>query len=199
MSSKISLGAIDSNVAAFFVCDLQEKFRPAMLCFSEIIENSKKLLAVSKILEIPTVATEQYPKGLGNTVAELDVGHAIRVIPKTKFSMVVPDTTSLLDSELKHVKVVILFGVEAHVCVEQTAIDLLSRGLTVHVVADASTSRSQEDRLLAFKRLRQIGCFVTTSETVIFKLLGDKDHPSFNDIRGLVKNPSANTGLASKM
>lgn len=99
--------------------------------------------------------------------------------------------------------------------------DLISKGIKVHVVADATTSRTQEDRMLAFdvlhfswnekelnlinivvgyfQRLRQIGCFVTTSENVIYKLLGDKDHPKFNDVRPIIKDTTLETGLVSKM
>lgn len=74
--------------------------------------------------------------------------------------------------------------------------DLRSLGLDVHVVADCSISRSDEDRILAFERLRQIGCFVTSSETIIFKLLKTKDNPAFNDVRMLISTTSAETGLA---
>lgn len=81
-------------------------------------------------------------------------------------------------------------------CIEQTAIDLRAQDFDVHVVADCSLSRNHDDRRLAFERLRQIGCFVTTSENVIFKLLRSKDNPAFNEVRKLVTQPSADTGLA---
>ncbi|RXG70947.1 Isochorismatase domain-containing protein 1 [Armadillidium vulgare] len=87
----------------------------------------------------------------------------------------------------------------AHVCVEQTAIDLVSRGFTVHVVADCCSSRSQEDRFLAFQRLKQIGCYITTSETVLFKLLKGKDHPKFKEVAALVKTTSQPTELVSTL
>nr|CAD7424150.1 unnamed protein product [Timema monikensis] len=152
----------------------------------------------SKILNIPLLVTEQNPKGLGKTVQELDIAHAYHVYPKTRFSMLVPELVAelggLCDNNLE---CVVLFGIEAHVCVEQTAAELCARGIQVHIAADASTSRSQEDRLLAFQRLKQMGCFITTSETVIFKLLGDKEHPKFADIRPLIKTTSPNTGLAN--
>merc|ERR1712179_306105 len=94
---------------------------------------------------------------------------------------------------------IILCGIETHVCIEQTAIDFMSQGIYVHIVADCVASRSQEDRLLALQRLQQIGCFVTTSENVLFKLLGDKDHPKFKEIAGLVKATSQPTGLVSRI
>ncbi|XP_076045079.1 isochorismatase domain-containing protein 1-like isoform X2 [Oratosquilla oratoria] len=196
--SKIELGALNVDTTVFFLCDIQEKFRPVMRHFSEIIENSKKLLAGGKVLGVLLIATEQYPKGLGNTVTELDIQHAAAVVPKTKFSMVVPEVEKLLLSSQHGVDAVVLFGIETHVCVEQTAIDLLSRGVKVHVVADCCSSRSQEDRTLALQRLQQVGCFITTSESVLFKLLGDKEHPKFKEVANLVKTTSQPTGLTGK-
>lgn len=126
----------------------------------------------TKILEIPLVVTEQYPQGLGKTVGEIDIQHAVCTAAKTKFSMIVPETEDVLKTICNgQLKCAVLFGVEvltilkfvvlsslfnclylqAHVCVEQTAMDLSSRGIKVHIVADATTSRSQEDRLLAFE------------------------------------------------
>jgi len=196
--SLIKYGQLPEKRTAFFLCDIQEKFRPALSHFEQIVEAAKKLVQASKILNVPLVVTEQNPKGLGRTVPELDISHAHGVYPKTKFSMVVPEVAAELETLCDgKLECVVLFGIEAHVCVEQTAAELCSRGLKVHVVADACTSRSQEDRLLAFERLRQIGCFITTSEAVIFQLLGDKEHPNFADIRPLIKTVSPYTGLAA--
>ncbi|CAG2055351.1 unnamed protein product, partial [Timema podura] len=222
--SLIKYGYLPERKTAFFLCDIQEKFRPAMLHFDQVVEVANKLamsgikpglpsslgkhtiyctkasetalVKTSKILNIPLVVTEQNPKGLGKTVQELDIAHAYRVYPKTRFSMLVPELVAELGGLCgNNLECVVLFGIEAHVCVEQTAAELCARGIQVHIAADASTSRSQEDRLLAFQRLKQIGCFITTSETVIFKLLGDKEHPKFADIRPLIKTTSPNTEL----
>lgn len=89
-----------------------------------------------------------------------------------------------------------IFLFQTHVCIEQTAIDLRAQDLDVHIVADCSLSRTNEDRHLALERMRQIGCFVTTSENTIFKLMRTKDHPAFNEVRKLVMKPSVDTGLA---
>lgn len=200
MTSKHLLGALDVSKSALLLCDVQEKFRPAMINFCEIVQNIKKLILGCKVLDVPLIVTEQYPKGLGSTVPDLPIDHAKCVAPKTKFSMVVPEVEAqikpLQDNGLQSI---ILCGIESHVCVEQTAIDLISQGFTVHIVADCCTSRTQEDRLLAFKRLQQIGCFVTTSESVLFKLLGDKDHPKFKDVASLVKLETKETGIISRM
>lgn len=128
----------------------------------------------TKILGIPLIVTEQYPQGLGRTVSEIDIQHALGIVPKTKFSMVIPEVENIIKTSCSgQLKCAILFGVEvhqpssccllllslyfcmfskqAHVCVEQTAMDLISSGITVHIVADATTSRTQEDRLLALE------------------------------------------------
>ncbi|XP_076332795.1 isochorismatase domain-containing protein 1 [Tachypleus tridentatus] len=192
---------ISAERVAFLLCDMQVKFRPAIKYFQEITEVSQKLVETSKILNIPLIVTEQYPEGLGSTIPELDVAHAVGIFPKTKFSMLIPEVENALANKCcsEEVEAVILFGIEAHVCIEQTALDLRAKNIQVHIVADATSSRSQEDRLLAFERLRQYGCFVSTSESVIFKLLKDKNHPDFNVIRPLIKNVSPQTGLSSRI
>lgn len=154
-------------------------------------------MAAGKILDIPLIATEQFPEKLGKIVKDLDIAHAQGVYPKTLFSMGTPEVLSKINELYgANLESVVLFGIEAHICVEQTAIDLRGLGYDIHVVADCSMSRSPEDRALALERLKQIGCFVTTSESIIFKLMKDKNHPKFNDLRKLVTQVSADTGLA---
>lgn len=82
---------------------------------------------------------------------------------------------------------------------EQTALDLVKLGYSVHVAADCSMSRSQEDRMLAMERLRDIGCFISTSENIIFKLIRDKNNPIFDKVRKLVIQKSEETGLVNKL
>lgn len=192
----VRFGLLPIKRTVFFLCDMQEKFRH-VAHFGEIVQTANKLLETSKVMDIPLIVTEQYPRGLGRTVPELDIGHAKGVFEKTKFSMLVPEVSKQLDSLCGgNVQCVVLFGIETHVCIEQTAAELCALGLQVHVVADACSSRTQEDRLLAFNRLQQIGCFVATSENVIFKLLGDKENPHFKSVTPLVRNPTIETGLA---
>lgn len=192
------LGNIKLAETVFFLCDMQEKFRPAIKYFDEIVEVSKRLVAASKILSIPLIVTEQYPKGLGKTVSELDVSHAAGVFDKTKFSMVLPSVEQSLKTLCNgHAKHIVLFGVETHVCIQQTMIDLLERGYEVHVIADATSSRSQMDRLFAIQRFQHSGATVTTSEAILLQLVGDKDHPSFKEVQGLIKVSAPVSGLIS--
>lgn len=143
--------------------------------------------------------TEQYPEKLGKTCAELDISHAQGVFDKTKFSMCIPEVEKILGKN-PNVDSIVLFGLESHICVEQTAIDLLlTEKYNVHVVADCVLSRTLEDRIFALERLRNSGCIISTSENVIFKLMKDKNHPKFNDVRHLISEPSSSTGLCNKL
>lgn len=144
------------------------------------------------------IVTEQNPEKLGITVSDFDIKHAVGNYAKTKFSMIIPEVKDYLNKS--DFDSVVLMGLESHICVEQTAMDLLSmQKFNVHIVADGVLSRSLGDRSLALKRLHEMGCIVSTSENVIFKLLKDKDHPKFNDVRNLVAEPSAFPGIVNKL
>jgi len=194
------LGNLRACRTVFLLCDMQEKFRPAISYFSEILEVSRRLVDGGKLLDIPLLVTEQYPKGLGNTVAELDISHAAVKVEKTKFSMMLPEIESKLqETKPEHI---VLFGIEAHVCIQQTVIDILEKSegilghpVTVHLIVDATSSRSQMDRLFAFERFRQAGVVLTTSEALLLQLVGDKDHPKFKAIQGIIRNSAPTSGL----
>lgn len=151
----------------------------------------------SKHLNIPLIVSEHYPEKLGPIVPDLDISHAFKY-PKTLFSMATPEMRAEIkklfpDSSLE---AVVLFGLESHICLEQSAIDMKSDGYEVHIAADCAISRSQDDRICALQRLREIGCHVSTSESIIFKLLKDKNNPKFNEVRKLVTHPTEDTGLS---
>ncbi|XP_039293315.1 isochorismatase domain-containing protein 1 [Nilaparvata lugens] len=133
----------------------------------------------------------------GRTVKELDVSHAHGIYPKTKFSMAIPEVNEQLDKLCDgNVQCGVLFGMQAHISIEQTAAELCGLGIQVHVIADACTASSQEERILALQRLKQIGCFITTCESILYKLLGDEDHPKANEVKQLLDKPRPPTGLA---
>jgi isochorismate hydrolase len=112
--------------------------------------------------------------------------------------MVVPEVEKIIDSDPARNSVV-LFGIETQVCVQQTTLDLLERGYNVHIVADGCSSRSQVDRLFAFERMRQSGAFVTTSESLIFELMGDYKHPKFKELQALVRTSAPDSALLTKL
>jgi len=196
----VSLGALEPDNTVLFVCDIQEKFSTAMLNFDKLVSNTKKLVAGCGLLGVPAVVTEQYPKGLGHTVPELglaDCGNVLLTAEKTQFNMLTPEVvTTLTQTFPGGSPAVVLCGIETHVCVEQTAAALLSRGCSVHLVQDCCSSRTLHDRATALQRMAAIGCHVTTYEAVLFKLLGSKDHPKFKELSQLVREKSHDLAIS---
>lgn len=150
------------------------------------------MLKVARLLDVPILLTEQYPEGLGPTVPELGA-QGIRPVSKTCFSMV-PALQKELDGR-SQLQSVLLCGIETQACILNTALDLLHRGLQVHVVVDACSSRSQVDRLVALARMRQSGAFLATSESLILQLVRDASHPQFKEIQKIIKEPVPDSGL----
>ena len=172
------------------VLDVQERLFHAMDADhrEEVMRNIKVLAAAARRLKVPTVVTEQYPKGLGHTLEELKdaLGPGLEPIEKVTFSCcgVEPFRARLLAAGARHV---VLTGIEAHVCVLMSALDLLATGYSVHVVADAVTSRSQGNWRLAMDQLRQAGAVVTATETVLFQLLRQADTEDFRELARLIR------------
>uniref|UniRef100_A0A6B2LJ63 Isochorismatase-like domain-containing protein n=1 Tax=Arcella intermedia TaxID=1963864 RepID=A0A6B2LJ63_9EUKA len=180
------LGHLHPSSTKLFICDIQGAFKEKAVAMNSVIGVSKLMISVAKTLDIPVIVTEQYPRGLGKTVPEIDISGA-KLFEKTLFSMAIPPVIE----ELKDTKSVVLCGLESHVCVLQTTLDLLERGIDVHVLMDGTSSMRQYNRLAAFQRLRASGAVVTTSESVIFQLVKDASHPKFKEISNLVKSFSA--------
>ncbi|NP_001040541.1 isochorismatase domain containing protein [Bombyx mori] len=189
----IKLGALEAKNTAFLLCDIQETFRPHVKHLGEVVKVANKMLEAAKHFKIPVYVSEQYPKGLGHTTKDIKLEDAALVYEKTKFSMYTPELQERLKKDVPELGSIVLFGIEAHVCIEQTVIDLLSRDIAVHVLADGVSSRSLMDRGLALQRMQSIGCFITTSENILFKLLKDKNSPEFKPISKLNKEPTVDT------
>src|SRR5512134_3721704 len=163
---------------ALVVLDVQERLFHAMDADhrEEVMRNIKVLTTSARRLRLPILVTEQYPKGLGHTLQEVadTLGPDVRPIEKVTFSCCGVDAFGAR-LEAVGARQVILVGIEAHVCVLLSALDLLVRRYAVHVVADAVTSRAQGNWRLAMDQLRQAGAVVTTTETVLFQLLRQAD------------------------
>lgn len=175
------------------VVDVQEKLVPAMHApdAARMLRAVDLLLETARLLGMPVWATEQYPQGLGRTVpavaealAAFDPG--VAVVEKTAFSAAEPMEVSRAIAA-SGVRSVIVAGVEAHVCVFQTARDLARRGLHVHVPFDAVASRDPECRATALRLLAQHGASVTTAETAVFDLLGDARNVHFRALSKKVR------------
>ncbi|HDP88546.1 MAG TPA: isochorismatase family protein [Thioalkalivibrio sp.] len=172
------------------VIDIQDRLLGAMAQADRlrVLKASSALISAARLLGVPLLATEQYPRGLGATDSSLRsdlVSHG-RVFEKTSFSCCgAPGLGGQLDRET-HSQVVIA-GIEAHVCVLQTALDLHVRGFEVFVVEDATCSRNPAHHANAMQRLRQAGVTVTNMESVLFEWMRDASHPHFKVISQLVK------------
>lgn len=179
------LGRLHSSSTAFFLCDIQEKFRPIVHHYDSLVGVAQKMSEASKLLNIPLIVTEQYPQGLGSTAQEIPIDHAQCVESKTKFSMMTDGVVKRLRD--LNTKSVVLYGIESHVCVLQTCLDLLADEYDVHVLADGVSSTNGPEIQIALERMAKAGAHVVTSESVIFQLTGDAKHPEFKQVSGLVK------------
>jgi nicotinamidase-related amidase len=180
-------GSLDPADTLLVVVDVQEKFRKAIRGFDDLIVNARKLAEGAKILNIPVIATEQYPQGLGKTVDELSGAlDSASLVEKTAFSCSGCGEFNELVSEFDR-KNIVLCGIESHVCVLKTALDLKANGYNVHVVADAVSSRKKSDYEIALTRLKQSGVYLVSTEMVLFQLIDSKDDENFKTISSLVK------------
>jgi len=170
------------------VIDIQQRLMAAMpeACRHSVLTEVAVLTQAAMSLAIPTLVTEQYPKGLGATEACIAEHIAkSKPIEKTCFSCAgVDEFISVLRASKR--RNVILTGVEAHICVLQTALDLHQQGYQVFVVEDAISSRNLQHKNNAIHRLRQAGVIITNVESVLFEWLGDAVHPEFKTISKLL-------------
>ncbi len=166
--------------AALIVVDVQEGFRPYAV-FSSVAESCAKLLAAARILEIPRLVSEQYPKGLGHTASEVGLTDE-RPIEKTVFSAARAEGFDLSGRDQA-----IVCGIETHVCVSQTVHDLLAQGIEVHVPADAVGSRHEIDYERGLERMERAGAIVGTVEAELFELLERAGTPEFKAVQALIR------------
>jgi len=178
---------LDRSRAALLVVDVQEGFRPAVLDFESVAKASGVLVQGAQILGLPVFVTEQYPKGLGKTVPEVaEHLDGVEPIEKTAFSALAADgfAGALQETGCDQV---LLCGIESHVCVNQTAEDLIADDIEVHVAGDAVTSRTESNRDLGLHKMERSGASVTSVETALFELLREAGSPEFKQIQGLIK------------
>lgn len=173
---------LQSN-AVFFCCDIQNGFMKTMADANRVKRVATCLTKASTILKIPMIVTEQYPKYFGPTISEiLENASDPAVFEKFDFSMCIDPVMEHLKG-LKR-KQIVLFGIEAHVCVLQSALDLNSRGYDVFVVADGVASQRVYDQTIALERMKRF-CALTTVESVLFELIGSAKHIDFKAISKL--------------
>lgn len=207
MTSRLFLPPTEVSRPVFLCCDIQDCFIPFLANLPRAAFVARRFVDYCKLwnaappasgsgVQLRYVATEQYPKGLGRLLAEC--GHIdptsgnaetpypfVQIFEKTKFSMITPQVTAAIQDSRHFV----LFGVEAHVCVLQTARDLLAAhpDNRVFVAADGTFSQREEDRVEAFATLRAAGACVSTSESLLLQLTDDASHPTFRGVNALLK------------
>ena len=179
---------IEASKACLLLIDVQDRLMPAMHQAERVADNCVVLLKTAATLDLPIIITEQYPKGLGPTIPELEHEGAM-IFEKLSFSAMRDDAIrahfkSMEDSGFKHV---VIAGIEAHVCVLQTALDLKKAGFEVFVVADAVASRSARSVELALARLSTNGVQVLNVEMAVFELAGKAGTPEFKALSALIK------------
>lgn len=168
------------------VVDVQERLMPVIHEQASCLAAIARLIEGAQVLGVPILATEQYPAGLGATCAPVrQCWGPVQPIEKTRFSGCVEGVVQRL-AELDR-PLVLIVGVETHVCVQQTVLDLLRLGYTPYLCADAVSSRRPLDRDTALDRMRQAGAVVTTTESVLFELLGEAGTEAFKSILRIVK------------
>lgn len=174
------------------VIDVQERLLPNIAARQQLVQRIDLLLRGANLLSVPILATEQYPQGLGPTVAELR-RHLPNPLEKRRFSSAEVILPRLTGSDLAMRRQVVVVGIETHVCVLQTAFDLLAAGYQVLVVADAVGSRSIQDRDVALARMATAGVGATTTESVLFEWCETAATAEFKSISQLVKTATTTT------
>lgn len=174
---------LDRERTALVVIDVQDGFAKAVQQFGDVAAQTAILVRGAQILGLPVIVTEQYPKGLGDTTEPVRdaLGDDAPRLAKTVFSAARADGFDLGGRDQA-----LVCGIETHVCVSQTAHDLLGRGVEVHVATDAVSSRSSANRELGLRKMQESGAILTSVETALFELLGAAGSDEFKAIQKLV-------------
>jgi nicotinamidase-related amidase len=189
-----AMSVVRREDATLVVIDPQERLAAAMGRRQEVAEAAVKLIRVAELTGLPIVVTRQYPKGLGDLepqvlaalAAARDSGASVTTCDKTAFDCFAePSFVEAIAENKRHQ--LVLCGMEAHICIMQTALDAMHQGYDVHVVADAVCSRRDSDYRVALERLRCGGAVVTTHESVLYELVGVAGTDEFKALLGIVK------------
>lgn len=177
---------IQADRSQLLIVDVQERLAPIVTDRDRTVRNVSILLRAAAAHGVPVTMSEQYPKGLGHTLPELAELGSRPALAKTAFSALGdPELRArILDSDRDHV---IVGGIEAHVCVLQSVMDLLAEGRAVWLVADACGSRHIDSHTLGLERMRDAGACIVTTEMVVFEFLRSAEAPTFRDMSRLIR------------
>lgn len=172
---------------ALVVVDVQEKLLPYVIDKEKVVDNIKMMIKFAQIMDIPVILTEHYPKGLGNTVPEVnDVLKEYSPKKKVIFSCFGSPGFTMKLKELG-IKRIMICGIESHICVEQTTLDAMDSGYEVHVIADAISSRTQLNREVGIEKMRQFGAVISSTEMAMYEIMERADTEEFKEVLKLVK------------
>ena len=179
---------LELRSSAFVIIDIQEAFRPSIPNFAELARKTAIFTTGAKFLNLPILVTEQYPKGLGRTAVEIleILPENVEIIEKTTFSSCGAKhfAEKLRSAEASQV---IVAGLEAHICVNQTVHDLLAQNFQVHLLIDCVASRATEDKQIAVSKMEKSGAVLSSREMALFELMRDARHEQFKEIQRLIK------------
>ena len=172
---------------AFVIVDMQEKLLPYVIDKEKVVENVQMLIKFADIMSIPIILTEHYPKGLGKTVPE--VSEVLKnYAPITKVIFSCCSAKGFLP-RLKELgaKRIMIAGIESHICVEQTTLDVMRAGFDVHVIADAISSRTMENKNIGIEKMRQFNAVISSTEMAMYEIMERADTKEFKEVLKLVK------------
>jgi len=181
------INMLNTENTLLLVIDFQERLMPSIHDHEELARKSAVFIEGCRVLGLPVITTQQYTKGLGDTIPAIKEALAeFSAVEKISFSCCgnTEFKEKLSGAGKKHVLVT---GIEAHICVQQTVLDLLDGGYSVYLIADCIGSRSEFDFLYAVRRMENAGAIVTTMESALFEMLVSADHPKRKEISNLVK------------
>ena len=179
---------LDLSGTTLVIIDMQEAFRSTISDFAETARNIATVARAAELLDVPVIVTEQYPKGLGHTAEEIKavLSDTLDIIEKTAFSSCGASefTSRLKDNGARQV---LVCGIEAHICVNQTTHDLLAQGFQVHLLTDCITARSAHNKKIGLAKMKQSGAIPSSTEMAVFELMRDAKHEKFKAIQKLIK------------
>ena len=179
---------LDAAQTVLVIIDMQESFRSVISDFAEVSARIALVAHAAQLLNVPIIITEQYPKGLGHTADEIMavMPASFEAIEKTAFSSC---GAQAFETELERTRAlhILLCGIEAHICVNQTAHDLMERGYRVHLLTECITARTAHNKQTGLAKMHQSGALPSSIEMALFELMRDAKHEQFKAIQKLIK------------
>jgi len=178
---------LDKDNTVLLIIDIQEKLSSVMKYKEQVINNTQILIHAANELGMPVIITEQYPKGIGPTVDEIkdNITDDVKIFEKTSFTAYTEEVKAAIEATGR--KKVIITGMETHVCIFQTARELIENGYHVFIAKDAVCSRTKENFLNSLEQMKEFGAVITNIETIVFDLLKKSGTPEFKVLSKLIK------------